>query len=87
MENVEEKFEPFRADAFDEFHAPSRVVALVILVRAFAVEQFHAECDFVFLRKRGEPFQTRLAILKTFLVVELVAISGKANDALESVVR
>ena len=49
MENVIQKFEPFGADSFDKFDAPGNMVALVVRVCVFTIEQFHAKCDFAFL--------------------------------------
>ena len=43
--DVVEEFEPFGTEAAGEFPAPGNVVALIILVVAFAVQQFHAQRD------------------------------------------
>ena len=61
--NVVEQLEPLGTDALDQFHAPRHMIALIILVIALAVQQFHAQRRIQFFRQRQNAFQAGGAIL------------------------
>ena len=85
--NIVKQLEPFGTDALHQLHAPRNVIALVILVRALAVQQFHAQRHLRFFRQRQNLFQTRRAILQTLFVVEAGAVAGETNQPLVARVR
>lgn len=84
MENIVEELEALGADAFDEFDAPGSMVALIIGMGAFAVEEFHAEGDFQLFGEGQDAFQASGAILQTRFVVEAIAVTGETNEAFEA---
>lgn len=86
VEDVVEQFEPFRADAFDQFNAPRGVIALIVFVAAFAVQQFHHERDFVLFGERHEALQSDGAVFQALLIVETSTVPGETNHALVAIV-
>gem|GEM_PF-5440777 len=85
--NVVEQLEPLGADALYQFRAPRHMVALVILVIALAVQQFHAQRHLQFFRQRQNAFQADGAILQALRIVEAGAVAGETNQPLVTRVR
>ena len=83
VKDVVDELQAPGADAFYELDAPGRVVALIIGMGAFAVEEFHAEGDFQFFRERQNAFQAGGAIFQAGFVVQAVAVAGETNQARE----
>ena len=85
--NVVEQLEPLGADALHQLRAPRDMIALVILVVALAVQQFHAQRHLQFFRQRQKPFQAKGAILQALRIVEAGAVARETNQTLEARVR
>ena len=73
--DIVEQLEVFGADAFDQLDTPASVVAHVILVIHLAVEQFHADGDFVLFGQRHQSFEADDADVQPLFVRHLSAIA------------
>jgi hypothetical protein len=82
--DVVKQFEVFGADAFDQLDSPFGVVSHVILVVHLAVEQLHADDDFVLFGHWHQAFQTDGTVFQTLLVRHAAAVSRKADIILQS---
>ena len=82
--DVVQQLEIIRADLLAEFHAPGRVVALIVLVIDLGVQQFHHDDDLVLLSHRHQALNAFGAILNALLVWQAGAIAREADDVLQS---
>jgi RNA polymerase sigma-70 factor (ECF subfamily) len=84
--DVVEQLEALRADAFDQLNSPGRVVAHVIVVVMFAVEQFHANVHLVLFSDWRNALEPDSAVLQTLLVAHSLAVARKTNNVRITVV-
>src|ERR1019366_7238317 len=78
--DVVEQLYARRAHGLDHFDAPTGVVALVVLVVHFAVEQFQANGDARVLGDFGDALEPQDAGVAACVVGEALAVAGEGDD-------